>query len=142
MWLGKQGRLRRESGGAELGVTSIPGTEAAVLAGGESRALPVYGPGGCCWVPEAGQRVLLIRGGPGGEEQCVAGAAQGAAPAVLGLRGSVALAAGPTFWTAFVAVKVWRALAASTSMTFSAEAVLAVLASAGNTSRSPKRAAI
>ena len=72
MWLGKQGRLRRESGGAELGVTSIPGTEAAVLAGG------------CCWVPEAGQRVLLIRGGPGGEEQCVAGAAQGAAPAVLG----------------------------------------------------------
>lgn len=84
MWLGKQGRLRRESGGAELGVTSIPGTEAAVLAGGESRALPVYGPGGCCWVPEAGQRVLLIRGGPGGEEQCVAGAAQGAAPAALG----------------------------------------------------------
>ena len=61
MWLGKQGRLRRESGGAELGVTSIPGTETAVLAGGESRALPVYGPGGCCWV-----------------------AAQGAAPAVLG----------------------------------------------------------
>ena len=48
MWLGKQGRLRRESGGAELGVTSIPGTETAVLAGGESRALPVYGPGGCC----------------------------------------------------------------------------------------------
>ena len=84
MWLGKQGRLRRESGGAELGVTSIPGTEAAALTGGESRALPVYGPGGCRWVPEVGQRVLVIRGGPGGEEQCVAGAAQGAAPAALG----------------------------------------------------------
>ena len=83
MWLGKQGRLRRESGGAELGVTSIPGTEAAVRTGGESRALPVYGPGGCGWVPEAGQRVLVIRGGPGGEEQCVAGAAQGTVPAAL-----------------------------------------------------------
>ena len=83
MWLGKQGRLPRESGGAELGVTSIPGTEAAVRTGGESRALPVYGPGGCGWVPEAGQRVLVIRGGPGGEEQCVAGAAQGTVPAAL-----------------------------------------------------------
>ena len=70
MWLGKQGRLRRESGGAELGVTSIAGAEAAVVTGGESRRLPVYGPGGFCWVPEAGQRVLVIRGGPGGEEQC------------------------------------------------------------------------
>ena len=84
MWLGKQGRLRRESGGAELGVTSIPGTETAVLAGGESRALPVYGPGGCCWVPEAGQRVLLIRGGPGGEEQCVAGQQQALIPEGMG----------------------------------------------------------
>ena len=65
-----------------------------------------------------------------------------AAPAALGLQGSVALAAGPTFWTAFVAVKAWRALAASTSMTFSAEAASAARASAGNTSRSPKRAAI
>lgn len=80
MWLGKQGRLRRESGGAELGVTSIAGAEAAVVTGGESRRLPVYGPGGFCWVPEAGQRVLVIRGGPGGEEQCVAGTAQEAVP--------------------------------------------------------------
>ena len=39
-------------------------------------------------------------------------------------------------------LKAWRALAASTSMIFSAEAASAVLASAGNTSRSPKRAAI
>ena len=59
-----------------------------------------------------------------------------------GLRASAALAAGPTFWIAFVAVKAWRALAASTSMIFLAEAASAVLASAGNTSRSLKRAAI
>ena len=65
-----------------------------------------------------------------------------AARAALGLRASAALAAGPTFWIAFVAVKAWRALAASTSMIFSAEAASAVLASAGNTSRSLKRAAI
>ena len=91
MWLGKQGRLRRESGGAELGVTSIAGAEAAVVTGGESRRLPVYGPGGFCWVPEAGQRVLVIRGGPGGEEQCVAGARQqvpaGMAPGEVRLGG-------------------------------------------------------
>ena len=78
MWLGKQGRLRRESGGAEMGVTSIAGGQAAVLTGGELRSLPVYGPGGMCWVPEEGQRVLVVRGGPGGEEACIAGAAQAA----------------------------------------------------------------
>ena len=59
MWLGKQGRLRRESGGAELGVTSIPGTEAAVLAGGESRALPVYGPGELCLF--SGEGAVILR---------------------------------------------------------------------------------
>ena len=93
MWLGKQGRLRRESGGAELGVTSIAGAEAAVVTGGESRRLPVYGPGGFCWVPEAGQRVLVIRGGPGGEEQCVAGTVQEAVPEGLEL-GEVCLFSG------------------------------------------------
>ena len=60
----------------------------------------------------------------------------------LGLRALAASAAGLTFWIAFAAVKAWRAPEASTSMIFSAEAASAVLASAGNTSRSLKRAAI
>jgi phage gp45-like len=40
------------------------------------RSLPVYGPGGYVWLPENGAEVLVIKGGPGGEEQCVAGLRQ------------------------------------------------------------------
>ena len=47
---------------------------------GEVRELPVYGPGGYVWLPENGAEVLVIKGGPGGEEQCVAGTAQSEAP--------------------------------------------------------------
>ena len=47
---------------------------------GEVRELPVYGPGGYVWFPENGAAVLVIKGGPGGEEQCVAGVRQGEAP--------------------------------------------------------------
>ena len=35
-----------------------------------------YGPGGYAWAPSSGQTVLVIKGGPGGREQCVAGAMQ------------------------------------------------------------------
>jgi len=79
MWVGKQmagaGRLvQEESAGAEVGVTTIGGSEAAVMTRGEDRALPVYGPGGLVWVPKAGDTVLVIQGGCGREERCVAGA--------------------------------------------------------------------
>ena len=40
--------------------------------------LPVYGPGGYAWLPENGMAVLVIKGGPGGEEQCVTAARQSA----------------------------------------------------------------
>ena len=40
---------------------------------GEVRDLPIYGPGGYLWTPASGAAVLVIKGGPGGEEQCVAG---------------------------------------------------------------------
>ena len=83
MWLSENMKRRAPETRAELGVTSIAGEEAAVLSRGEVRALPVYGPGGYCWIPEAGESVLVIQGGPGGEEQCVAGAAQGTVPAAL-----------------------------------------------------------
>ena len=84
MWLSENMKRRAPETRAELGVTSIAGEEAAVLSRGEVRALPVYGPGGYCWIPEAGESVLVIQGGPGGEEQCVAGAAQREAPEGLG----------------------------------------------------------
>ena len=62
---------------ADLGVTTIAGSNVGVVTRGEVRDLPVYGPGGCVWMPENGSAVLVIRGGPGGEELCVAGDAAG-----------------------------------------------------------------
>ena len=63
--------------GAELGTVTIGGDPAAVQTCGEVRDLPVYGPGGYHWAPKRGDSVLVIKGGPGGEEQCIAGAASG-----------------------------------------------------------------
>ncbi len=58
-------------------MTTIAGDNVGVVTRGEVRALPVYGPGGYVWMPESGAAVLVIKGGPGGEEQCVAGTRQG-----------------------------------------------------------------
>ena len=51
-----------------------------VVTRGEVRQLPIYGPGGYVWLPESGASVLVIKGGPGGEEQCVCGGKQAAVP--------------------------------------------------------------
>lgn len=70
--------------GAELGVVTIGGNPAAVETRGEVRNLPVFGPGGYVWMPRRGQRVLVLKGGPGGEEQCVAAAEQEEFPLLPG----------------------------------------------------------
>ena len=80
MWLSKQMRSTPPTADADLGVTTIAGDRVGVLTRGEVRALPVYGPGGYVWLPENGNGVLVVKGGPGGEEQCVAGMLQRAAP--------------------------------------------------------------
>lgn len=74
MWLSKQMRPAAAAAGADLGVTTISGRQVGVVTRGEVRDLPVYGPGGYLWTPANGAAVLVIKGGPGGEEQCVAGA--------------------------------------------------------------------
>lgn len=81
MWLSE----RKQSGGtdADLGITSIAGEQVGVLTRGEVRALPLYGPGGYYWIPGDGESVLVIKGGPGGEEQCVSGKLQPPAPTEL-----------------------------------------------------------
>lgn len=56
MWLSKQMKPEVPTADADLGTTTIAGGNAGVVTRGEVRALPVYG--------------------PGGEEQCVAGAKQ------------------------------------------------------------------
>jgi len=86
MWIAKRlsenGRMiREESAGAEWGRATIGGESAAAVTRGEERALPVYGPGGMTWLPRAGETVLVIKGGSGREERCVAAAAAREIPA-------------------------------------------------------------
>lgn len=81
MWISREMRSAPPTADADLGLTTISGGEAGVLTRGEVRSLPVYGPGGYVWLPENGAAVLVIKGGPGGAEQCVAGARQAEAPA-------------------------------------------------------------
>ena len=81
MWLSRQMKLAPPSVEAELGVTTIAGGSVGAVTRGEIRALPIYGPGGYVWLPESGAGVLVVKGGPGGQEQCVAGMKQADPPA-------------------------------------------------------------
>ena len=81
MWLSKQMRPMAPTTDADMGVTTIAGDNVGVLTRGEVRSLPIYGPGGYIWLPENGAGVLVVKGGPGGEEQCVAGMRQQTPPA-------------------------------------------------------------
>ena len=81
MWLSRQMKLAPPSVEAELGVTTIAGGSVGAVTRGEIRALPIYGPGGYVWLPESGAGVLVVKGGPGGQEQCVAGMKQAEPPA-------------------------------------------------------------
>ena len=69
MWLSKQMKPETATTDADLGVTTIAGNSVGVVTRGEVRSLPVYGPGGYAWLPGNGAEVLVIKGGPGGEEQ-------------------------------------------------------------------------
>lgn len=74
MWLSKQIKPGAATSDVDMGVTTISGKQVGVVTRGEVRDLPVYGPGGYLWTPVNGSAVLVVKGGPGGEEQCVAGA--------------------------------------------------------------------
>ena len=80
MWLSKQMRSAPPTADADLGVTTIAGEQVGVVTRGEVRSLPVYGPGGYIWLPENGKEVLVVKGGPGGEEQSVVGMLQKEVP--------------------------------------------------------------
>ena len=80
MWLSKQIKPATATVDADLGMTTIAGDQVGVLTRGEVRALPVYGPGGYLWLPQNGAAVLVVKGGPGGEEQCVTGMKQRETP--------------------------------------------------------------
>ena len=79
MWLSSKMRPAPATADADLGVTTIAGDSVGVMTRGEVRTVPIYGPGGYVWMPESGAAVLVVKGGPGGEEQCVCGRYAGAA---------------------------------------------------------------
>ena len=62
-----------------MGVTTIGGGNASVMTKGEQRNLEVFAPGGLTWQPQAGDTVLVIKGGTGGQERCVVAADTSAA---------------------------------------------------------------
>ena len=78
MWLSRQIKPAPPTADADLGMTTIAGDSVGVVTRGEVRALPVYGPGGYVWMPESGAAVLVIKGGVGCQESCVAAADTGA----------------------------------------------------------------
>lgn len=85
MWLSKTISLRQraaqEGTAADMGVTTIGGGSASVMTKGEQRDLEVFAPGGMVWQPQAGDTVLVVKGGTGCQEQCVVAAhTAGAAP--------------------------------------------------------------
>ena len=84
MWLAQKMKPAVPEAEADQGVSTIVGDEMGVVTRGEVRRLPVYGPGGYVWMPESGAAVLVIKGGPGGEEQCVAGQQQALIPEGMG----------------------------------------------------------
>lgn len=81
MWLARSVKRQNPTADADQGSVTIVGDEMGVVTRGEARKLPIYGPGGYVWLPESGGAVLVIKGGPGGEEQCVCGGKQAEAPA-------------------------------------------------------------
>lgn len=81
MWLSQNLKQTVPTADADQGVSTIVGDALGVVTRGEVRRLPIYGPGGYVWMPESGGSVLVIKGGPGGEEQCVCGGKQADAPA-------------------------------------------------------------
>ena len=73
MWLAQSMKQAVPTADADQGISTIVGDQMGVVTRGEVRQLPIYGPGGYVWLPESGASVLVIKGGPGGEEQCVCG---------------------------------------------------------------------
>ena len=76
MWTSERRLERRAEESAALGQVTLGGDPAGVFLGGERRWLPVYSPGGYCWRPGAGDRVLVVQAGDGRESRCIAGRRQ------------------------------------------------------------------
>ena len=73
MWSWERERRRQAAEEeAQLGVVTLSGTVTAANLGGERRGLTLCAPGGLCWRPREGARVLVLKTSAG-EEPCVLG---------------------------------------------------------------------
>lgn len=68
MWTSDR-RKTRQAGESwvDWGEVTLEGDPAGAYLDGERRQLAVYGPGGYCWKPALGDRVLVLKAGQGGE---------------------------------------------------------------------------
>lgn len=94
MWLSGQQKRPAPRGGGQTGLVTMAGRELAVRLDSEVRRPELYGPAGYRWTPQAGDRVLVVKGE--GEAPCVVGVRQGGTPervtiaaGVVELQGSV-----------------------------------------------------
>ena len=75
MWISE--KLREGAGNgaavADLGITTIGGEHMGAFTRGEVRNLDVCTPKGMIWRPSNGDQVLVVKGGPDGEEGFVVG---------------------------------------------------------------------
>lgn len=78
MWTAQQARRKNVTavGAAEQGQVTCSEELTGVYTDGDRRWLPLYTPGGYCWRPAAGDRVLVIKAGENGESACVIGREQ------------------------------------------------------------------
>ena len=67
MWTSDR-RKTRQAGESwvDWGEVTLEGDPAGAYLDGERRQLAVYGPGGYCWKPALGDRVLVLKAGQGG----------------------------------------------------------------------------
>ena len=71
MWISEKLRGTAEAPAACAGEVTIGGDTAAVATFGEMRGVAVCAPGGYVWRPSAGDRVLVLKSGTGGEEKYI-----------------------------------------------------------------------
>lgn len=74
MWTSDR-RKTRQAGESwvDWGEVTLEGDPAGAYLDGERRQLAVYGPGGYCWKPALGDRVLVLKAGQGEAETLGAG---------------------------------------------------------------------
>lgn len=95
MWLSGQQKRPASTGEGQTGIVTVGGANAAVRLDSEVRGPDLYAPAGYHWLPNVGDRVLVIKGE--GERPCIVGVKQGGEPAEVTIRAGVVALQGEIF---------------------------------------------